>query len=201
VSATPESRPAHAGPAPASEGPEPEPAHQIDDAIAQAQRAAAAASGRARIRPTSAADREPDGYAGFVTRLVAFALDVLVVDVVAAGTGGLVALAASFFDVHDRVKTAMAIVGAVAFVIWSAAYFVTFWSTTGQTPGSRIMSVRVVDAEGGRIGPLQALRRLAGMVLAALPAFLGYALILTDEDRRGFQDRFGGTVVVYDRRK
>jgi uncharacterized RDD family membrane protein YckC len=34
------------------------------------------------------------------------------------------------------------------------------------------------------------------LVLAALPLFAGYVLILFDSKRRGFQDRFVGTVVV-----
>jgi uncharacterized RDD family membrane protein YckC len=35
------------------------------------------------------------------------------------------------------------------------------------------------------------------MALAALPLFAGFLLILVDDRRRGLQDRFARTVVVY----
>jgi uncharacterized RDD family membrane protein YckC len=60
------------------------------------------------------------------------------------------------------------------------------------------MGVRVVCADGGepvRLGA--AIVRLMGMALAALPLFAGFLLILVDDRRRGLQDRFARTVVVY----
>jgi uncharacterized RDD family membrane protein YckC len=77
-------------------------------------------------------------------------------------------------------------------------YFATFWSTTGQTPGARVMGVRVVCASGTEPVRLRAaVVRLAGMVLAAIPLFAGFLLILVDDRRRGLQDRLARTVVVY----
>jgi uncharacterized RDD family membrane protein YckC len=38
--------------------------------------------------------------------------------------------------------------------------------------------------------------RCIGLLLAALPLFAGYLLILFDRRRRGFQDRLARTVVV-----
>ena len=46
------------------------------------------------------------------------------------------------------------------------------------------------DREGAPFTPCRAIRRLIGTVLAALPLFAGYVLILFDGKRRGFQDRF-----------
>ena len=82
--------------------------------------------------------------------------------------------------------------------MWFVGYFATFWSTTGQTPGARVMGVRVVCANGGETVRLRAaVVRLAGMVLAAIPLFAGFLLILVDDRRRGLQDRLARTVVVY----
>jgi uncharacterized RDD family membrane protein YckC len=74
-------------------------------------------------------------------------------------------------------------------------YFVVFWTLTGQTPGSRLLGIRVQSASGGGLHLLQALRRFGGLVLAALPLGAGFLLILVDERRRGLQDRIGATVV------
>ena len=84
------------------------------------------------------------------------------------------------------------------FIVWSAAYFVTFWSTTGQTPGARVMRFRVLapGATRGHIGPRRALLRLLGMILAAIPLLAGYFMVLFDDRRRGLHDRLARTVVV-----
>jgi uncharacterized RDD family membrane protein YckC len=94
------------------------------------------------------------------------------------------------------VKTVLAVIGAVVAIVWSVGYFVVFWSATGQTPGARVMKIRVVTADGTRFKPSRALVRCVGVLLAALPLFAGFVPILFDERRRGFQDRFAGTLVI-----
>jgi uncharacterized RDD family membrane protein YckC len=140
----------------------------------------------------------PGDYAGFVTRAIAFAIDVALIDVAAAFVAIVVGLGISAFDLPDVVVTITIAAGGLAFLAWSAGYFATFWSTTGQTPGSRVMGVRVVCARGEEPVSLRcAIVRIAGMVLAALPLFAGFLLILVDDRRRGLQDRLARTVVVY----
>ncbi len=87
------------------------------------------------------------------------------------------------------------ITGGALFFVWVASYFVTFWTTTGQTPGSRVMQIRLARADGGHIGTGRALVRLAGMVLS-LPLFWGYLPILWTARRRTAFDLAAGTVVV-----
>ena len=136
-------------------------------------------------------------YAGLVTRAVAFAIDVALVDLAAAIVAIVVGLGISAFDVPDVVHTLAVIVGGVAFFVWWVAYFAFFWSTTGQTPGARVMGIRVV-CEGGEVVRLgSAFMRLVGMALAALPFFLGFLMILVERRRRGLQDVIARTLVVY----
>ena len=142
-------------------------------------------------------DAPPD-YAGFVTRAIAFAIDIALIDLAAASVAVVVGLGISALDVPDVVVTVAVAVGGLAFIAWSVGYFATFWSTTGQTPGSRVMGVRVVCARSGEsVGLWSAVVRLVGMLLAALPLFAGFLLILVDDRRRGLQDRLARTVVVY----
>jgi uncharacterized RDD family membrane protein YckC len=139
-----------------------------------------------------------EDYAGFVTRAIAFAIDVALVDLAAVTVAIVVGLGVSAFELPDVVVTIAIAAGAVAYLVWFVGYFAMFWSTTGQTPGARVMGVRVVCADGGepvRLGA--AIVRLMGMALAALPLFAGFLLILVDDRRRGLQDRFARTVVVY----
>jgi len=80
--------------------------------------------------------------------------------------------------------------------IWIFGYFILFWTTTGQTPGNRIMQFRVIGTNGTLIRPARACVRVIGLVLAALPLLAGYIMILFDARRRGLQDRIARTVVV-----
>ena len=145
-----------------------------------------------------AAEHAAPDYTGLVTRAIAFGVDALLIDLVAAGVAAIVALALNLLQVPSKIDTALAAVGAVALILWAAAYFVTFWSTTGQTPGARVMRFRVLapGAERGRIGPRRAIVRLIAMTLAAIPLLAGYFMVLFDDRRRGLHDRIAGTVVV-----
>jgi uncharacterized RDD family membrane protein YckC len=103
----------------------------------------------------------------------------------------------NLFDIPSKIDTALAAVGAVVFLVWSTTYFVTFWSTTGQTPGNRALRIRVVPASGpGPLLPRRSLLRFIGVTLAAIPLFAGFLPILADDRRRGLQDFMARTVVV-----
>src|SRR3954453_15644997 len=80
---------------------------------------------------------------GLATRLLAFAADALIIDVAAWLVGGVVAVAASAFGFSDTAQTVLLAGGAVLGALWAAGYFIFFWSTTGQTPGNRVMRIRV----------------------------------------------------------
>jgi uncharacterized RDD family membrane protein YckC len=139
------------------------------------------------------------GYAGLATRTIAFALDAALINVVIWGVAGAVALGLSLFNtIPHEVKTILAAIGAGIAVIWTIAYFGFFWSATGQTPGDRVMRIRVQDARlGETIPPRRALVRFGGLVLAAIPLCAGFLLILIDRRRRGLQDIVARTVVVH----
>jgi uncharacterized RDD family membrane protein YckC len=165
-------------------------------AIAEA-RARAAAAERVHVHTGTEEHAAPD-YTGLVTRAIAFGIDAVIIDLAAVVVAAIVALALNLFNVPSRIDTALAALGAIVFVVWAAAYFVTFWSTTGQTPGARIMRFRVLapGSTGGHIGPRRALLRLLAMVLAAIPLLAGYFMVLFDDRRRGLHDRLARTVVV-----
>jgi uncharacterized RDD family membrane protein YckC len=162
-----------------------------------ASRAQAAAAARVHMQTGTDAHAARD-YTGLVTRAIGFGVDAVIIDLTAVLVAAIVALALSLFHVPARIDTLLAAIGAVVFVVWAASYFVTFWSTTGQTPGARVMRFRVLapGAKHGHIGPRRALLRLLGMILAAIPLLAGYFMVLFDDRRRGLHDRLARTVVV-----
>ena len=76
------------------------------------------------------------------------------------------------------------------------AYFVAFWSTTGQTPGMRALRVRVVGPSGRPPSAPRSLVRFIGLILAIVLLFVGFLPVLFDDRRRGLHDFLSGTVVV-----
>ncbi|HEU0024846.1 MAG TPA: RDD family protein [Thermoleophilaceae bacterium] len=167
-----------------------EAAHVTVSASAQA-----AAAERAHGATTSTA---PPPYAGLVTRAIAFAIDAAIVDGAGVVVAVVVGLGLSILDTPDKVTDVLLVVGGVVFVIWTLAYFVAFWSTTGQTPGMRVMRIRVRQSETDEPPRLRwALVRLVALFLAALPLLLGFLPILLNDRRRGLQDFLGRSVVVH----
>jgi uncharacterized RDD family membrane protein YckC len=154
--------------------------------------------GRALAQPAVVMPRTviaTGGYGGLVTRALGGAIDALVIDVIALFVAAVVALVLSIFPVPHDTKTVLAIVGGVLFAVWVVAYFVTFWSTTGQTPGDRVMHIQVVREDGGQLKPWRAALRLAGAVIGLI-LFLGYVPILLNDRRRALHDWMAGTVVI-----
>ena len=136
-------------------------------------------------------------YAGVATRAVALALDAAVAQAIVFAGGAVIALVGSLVaDV--RFDTLARLLAAVAWIVVVASYFVLFWSTAGQTPGMRLMGLRVVTAGGGHPGIKRSVVRVIGLGLAIVPLFLGFLPVLIDQRRRGLPDFLAGTVVLYD---
>ena len=135
-------------------------------------------------------------YAGIATRAIALAVDVAIVHVIVFAGGAMLALVGSL--VGDlRLDTLARILVAGAWAATVAAYFATFWSTVGQTPGMRAMDLRVTLAGGQLPGLGRSLVRVAGLALAIVPLFAGFLPVLFDDRRRGLHDLLAGTVVVH----
>ena len=136
-------------------------------------------------------------YAGLATRVLAFAADAIVVNVVGWFVAGLVTLGLSLIEVPAGAEDAILAVGSLCGLLWSGAYFVFFWSTTGQTPGNRLLRIRVLDARtGAPPRARRALLRLIVLPLSAIPLCAGFLLILVDRRRRALHDRLARTVVA-----
>lgn len=97
--------------------------------------------------------------------------------------------AAAFFGLFGLVFLVGIAVGLV--------YFPFFWVRSGQTPGMRPFGLYVVrDTDGGRISTGQAILRLIGMWVSAIPVYLGFIWIFIDPRRRGWHDLIAGTVMI-----
>jgi uncharacterized RDD family membrane protein YckC len=137
---------------------------------------------------------ESSRYGGLVSRAIGLVVDAGLAHVtflvVAASVGLVLSLADSLSQGWVE--------GAIAGGGWGvvvAVYFVSFWTATGQTPGMRIMRVRVVRADGGQLSVWRSFVRLVGLVLAIVPLFAGFLPVLFDRRRRALPDYLARTVV------
>jgi uncharacterized RDD family membrane protein YckC len=136
-------------------------------------------------------------YGGIVTRAIALATDAAVITVLFTSAVGIAALVASLVG---GLRPAW-LVGALLASGWmlvASTYFILFWSSAGQTPGMRLLRLRVRGPDGGAPSIGRSVVRLVGLVLAIVPLFIGFVPVLFTERRRGLADFLAGTVVVYD---
>ncbi len=181
---------------PASNGAEPTDDQATRIAVAAARAQAAA---RRRLRGPEPDEGAPLAYVGLITRIIAFTVDAAIVLAVAGLVWVSAVLTINLLNLGSDSKAI--IVGALgfAFILWSAGYFVTFWATTGQTPGSRLLQIRVVRLPGLEHGmpPRRAILRLVVFELAAIPLGAGiWGPILLTNRRQGLHDVVARTVVI-----
>lgn len=146
-------------------------------------------------------------YAGFVSRFMAFVVDMLTVIISVSAAIWVVVAAWSLFQLSALAGSLgvpewpfqidLRLVTAVLTTGFFAIYNLFFWATTGRTPGKALMGLRVVTTDGKRVSSLRALLRLIGYVVSALPLFLGFLWSLIDDRRQGLHDKLADTCVVY----
>lgn len=149
-------------------------------------------------------------YAGFVTRLIAFVIDILIINVSVLVVTGVVVLILDFFyqlytllpwgphenlgDISSWISGIIAMITLFA-MLW--LYPTLFWMVNGQTFGKRIMGLRVVRMNGKEMSFARGLLRVLGYLLCAAPLFLGFIWVIFSNKRRGWHDMLAGTCVIY----
>jgi len=78
----------------------------------------------------------------------------------------------------------------------SFGYFTLFHFLAGQTPGKMLTGTRVETTNGEPIAFAQAFLRSVGGLLQLLPAGIGYLVLMSSTDKRGWNDKLAGTRVI-----
>ncbi len=130
-------------------------------------------------------------FGGPGARLVGYIVDTLIV---AAAVFALII-------VFGLLATIVPILGGlgllVGVIIVPLAYFPYFWSKSGQTPGMKMMNIKVVsDKDGGPLTMGQSILRLIGYWVSSFVFYLGFIWIFIDKRQRGWFDLIAGTVVI-----
>jgi uncharacterized RDD family membrane protein YckC len=168
-----------------------------DEVMDDVRESASSLDSRLSVRTRSGAVSEPT-FAGVASRGVALVVDAFAIVAGTAVIGGAASLVAAVVGGLRPEWLAQGLLSLAAVAI-AVGYFVLFWHTAGQTPGMRLMHVRVLSKRGDRrLTAWQAVVRTIGLALAIIPCFLGFVPALFDRRRRALPDYLAGTVVVYD---
>jgi uncharacterized RDD family membrane protein YckC len=138
-------------------------------------------------------------YGGFWIRFVAFLLDAIILGVISSalapilGMGSVITTTAgtTAVEINYTANAFGALIGLL--------YFIGFWSLRGQTPGMIPFRLRVARAtDGSRPDWVISLLRYVGLIISAIPLFLGLIWAAFDSRKQGWHDKIAGTVVVRD---
>ncbi len=121
----------------------------------------------------------------------------------------IVSMMLSGADMFDRLESApkwvIAIAIFVIFLLFTGYFMVFEWWWNGQTPGKRIMKLRVIREDGRPITLLESatrnlLRLFDGMPLLVVPLYsIGLIAIFMNRRDQRLGDIFAGTVVIRER--
>lgn len=138
-------------------------------------------------------------YAGPLTRLLAVALDFLVVTASFTMMVGLVDFFAARLSGNPEISLVDGVVYGILLGVWGFLYVWIGTAVAGKTPGKAVLGLRVVTADGDpALHRREPLIRVLTMPLSYLVFGLGLIGILVDRERRAWHDRFARTAVVYD---
>lgn len=149
-------------------------------------------------------------YAGFVSRFLAFLIDIIVVIITLAVVGGVTSLLIQFFGLTDlivQLENSTSLTGSIVRVltaVWgittiSFLYFTLAWTvTSGKSIGKGLMGLRIVPLNGKRLTFLWAVWRYFGFWISVFALGLGILWILASDRRQGWHDKMARTCVIYD---
>ncbi|MDN3652893.1 RDD family protein [Thalassotalea ponticola] len=85
---------------------------------------------------------------------------------------------------------------------WAALYFTVFTSWwQGQTPGKRLMGIRVLQLDGTPLSVWDSFGRYGGYGAGIATGLLGFLQIYWDPNRQAIHDKISATVVIDERKK
>jgi uncharacterized RDD family membrane protein YckC len=151
-------------------------------------------------------------YAGFISRLIAFVIDIAIINLSLLFIGWFLGIFLSFFEqssalgaslenipyINDVINLLLNPVFIALFIFgFVFIYFTFFWSFSGHTPGKVFMGLRVVPVQGGKMSLKRSILRLFAYIPSILSLGIGFLWIIIDDQRQAWQDTLARTFVIY----
>jgi uncharacterized RDD family membrane protein YckC len=150
-------------------------------------------------------------YAGFVSRVVAVAIDLSIIGAITVVATWATVSILDYIGIDLRecpplesgvgegaiVCLVIQWTGIISGAAFPAVYALFFWTTTGQTPGKAVMGVRIVRLDGQPMTLWTGIVRIAGYSISLTTVGLGFLLVLVDDRRQALHDKIARTCVIY----
>ncbi len=142
-------------------------------------------------------------YGGFWQRFMAISIDIIILyifTIILFLIGNLIV--PFHYDSMYLADTPSTLIYAIFFpyygmaVLLNAAYFIYFHGITGQTPGKRLLGLKVVRTDGKPMTLGTAFLRWVGYIISKLPFFMGFIWVAFDSKKQGWHDKIAGTYVI-----
>lgn len=134
--------------------------------------------------------------AGIVTRLLAAAVDMLVVLLLLGAVFvGVAAVGFLASPLSFRWPTPAPTLSSLVGLLLAVGYLTVGWATSGRTCGAAVLGLRVLSIGRGRLGWARAFLR--ALLCAIFPVGLLWSAV--SRERRSMQDVVIRSIVVYDR--
>jgi uncharacterized RDD family membrane protein YckC len=144
-------------------------------------------------------------FAGFWRRLVAYAIDGVIINIIFAVLLMIVLFAllagamsgVSGVRLSDMMES-LSFLGLVVFtfyIVLSISYFTYFHGINGRTPGKMLLGLQVLSVDGNPVSFGIAFLRSVGYLVSAI-FYIGFIWVAFDHKKQGWHDKIAATVVI-----
>lgn len=139
-------------------------------------------------------------YAGFGVRFVAYMIDCLILGLLLLIVRIPVLIAMLVSPDNPFTTSFFFEFSAYDILIYllSVLYFITMTYYSGATLGKKLMNIKVISSDGSKLTFFNVLyRETIGRYVSGAVIFIGYFMIILDEQKRSYHDRVCDTRVIY----
>jgi uncharacterized RDD family membrane protein YckC len=144
-------------------------------------------------------------FAGFWRRLVAYAIDGVIINIIFAVLLMIVLFAllagamsgVSGVRLSDMMES-LSFLGLVVFsfyIVLLISYFTYFHGINGRTPGKMLLGLQVLSVDGNPVSFGIAFLRSVGYLVSAI-FYIGFIWVAFDHKKQGWHDKIAATVVI-----
>ena len=135
-------------------------------------------------------------YAGFWIRLVAKAIDTLIMIMLFSPVVFFLARSSSGGQRDLMAELMFQLLLSLVSTAVTAAFTTFFIGKFAATPGKMALGLRVVTSDGGRVSYARALGRSLAEILSSIVCYIGYIIAAFDDQKRALHDHICDTRVV-----
>lgn len=142
-------------------------------------------------------------YAGFFARILSYLVDGAILFLITSalaflytGSNPYAALTADSMGELGQLNQSQRSLNLMS-ILFSACFYIIMWvNFNGQTPGKKMMGIRIIKSDGSGLSYSDAIVRYIGYYISAIFLGIGFIWALFDKKHQTWHDKMSDTVVV-----